>query len=120
LQQQQQQQQQQQDPSDSSTTSSSSTTSISSTTNSNSSEQQHDLTTAPPLLSPPLFQLVRQGALDPIKVSQLAEMFNNQLDIDGNGTIEVEEIGIALENMKYTNIKAAEILERFVLMDSGE
>ena len=67
-------------------------------------------------------KLVQQTALDPIKVQNLAEMFNH-LDNDGNGTLELDEIQLALEALSYNSLKAQEILARFELMDadgSGE
>ena len=67
-------------------------------------------------------QLMHRTALDSVKFSQLAEMFNH-LDYDGNGTIELDEIRQALQLISYNEQKAEEILEKFVLMDadgSGE
>jgi len=62
-------------------------------------------------------KLMHQVALDEQKINQLASMFRH-LDYDGNGTIEMDEIQMALETICYNELKAQEILSKFELMDA--
>jgi len=62
-------------------------------------------------------KLLHQAALDPLKILNLSSMFTH-MDYDGNGTIELDEIQIALETISYNALKAQEILAKFELMDA--